>query len=151
LDSRVTPRGTELAGHRNVAPQRRPLAQLPFARARFAEARADGHLVGHAYCAESQRPTQVLVDMNVAVAPAWRRRQVATGLVALVFAEAAPSGLVYSGTTTGAGAAFAESLDMKLGLTQEHYRLDLARADVASLQRLARVPDGYQLLEWRDR
>jgi GNAT superfamily N-acetyltransferase len=95
------------------------LAQLPYARAWFAEARSDDRIVGHGYCTECQRPSQVLVDMNVAVAPAWRRRHVATGLVALLLAEAAPSGLVYSGTTTGAGAAFAESLDMKLGLTQE--------------------------------
>jgi GNAT superfamily N-acetyltransferase len=95
------------------------LARLPFVRARFAEARSDDHLVGHAYCGECQRPRQVLVDVNVAVAPEWRRRHVATRLLSLLLIEAAPGGLVYSGTTTGAGVAFAESLDMKLGLTQE--------------------------------
>ena len=40
---------------------------------------------------------------------------------------------------------------MKLGLTQEHYRLDVSRVDVESLRQLARVRDGYELLEWDDR
>ena len=127
------------------------LARLPFVRARFAEARSDDHLIGHAYCGECQRPTQVLVDMNVAVAPPWRRRYVATRLVSLLLVGAAPNGLVNSGTTTAGGAAFAEALGMKLGLTQEHYRLDLSRVDRASLRRLARVRDGYELLRWYDR
>ena len=129
----------------------RALARVPFMRVRFAEARVDDRLVGHAYCGECQRPGQVLVDMNVAVAPPWRRRHVGRRLVSLVLADAAPSGLVYSGTTTEAGSAFAEALDMKLGLTQEHYRLDVSRVDVESLRQLARVRDGYELLEWDDR
>ena len=44
----VAPQGEPVDGP-EAAARWRALAQMPFARARFAEARLDGHLVGHAY------------------------------------------------------------------------------------------------------
>ena len=108
--------------------------------------------VGVALAAGFQHQDDSIVQASdIYVQPARRRRRTGSRLVAEVLRHVGDDdSLVVASTFTEPGANFAARLGMAVALRQEHYRLDLASADLAALYRWDQPLAGYDLVAWDD-